>query len=494
MPSIVRASVVGVLYFVGAWLGVNETITPEGIAIFWPANAVLLTAFLLLPWRQWPIIGVAALVAEWFADVPAFPLWAALAFGTINVFETALAAWLIRKAVGDNFDFDSLKQGAYFLLYGPFLMSAMAALFGAAVYMALERGDGEFWLLWRLWWFGDALGLLLLTPFIVTLWHWLDRGPPQRNWPRLLEIGAVWVFLVFAGLSIFPHGVHSETGFHLSPLALLPFSAWAAVRFGIAGAALTVVIITIMAVGFMVRGIHPYTNFSPQLAVWMMQEYLAVVALLSIGLAILLHELRKQRSELEHRVSERTSALQRSNDALAAANARLNSLASTDSLTGIANRRHFREIAQRELGRLAGAGNTAVLIMFDLDHFKLVNDRFGHEAGDKVLNRVVHAIQEAVRPLDFFGRFGGEEFLILLPETKRDTAQEIAERVRKKVEATRIEHEGNTIAVTISLGVAEWDRKATLDGLIRRADAALYQAKTAGRNRVQVASSEASAP
>lgn len=490
VPAIIRALLIGLVYYAAAWLGVNETMMPGGIAILWPANAVLLAAFLLSPYRQWLAIGAAALIAECVADVPAFPLWSAIAFGVINLFETSLAAWLIHKTVGRDFDFDNLKRGGYFLLCGPLLASALAALFGAAVYDLLDRAGSDYWTTWRLWWFGDALGLLLLTPFIMTMWRWLNEGPPRPDWPRLLEIAGLWLALVLVGLNTFPQSIDADAGFHISPLILLPFSAWAAVRFGVTGAALTVVIIAIMAVGFMVRGIHPYTVFPPSVGVWMMQEYLGVVALLSFGLAILLHEIRKQKDELERRVRERTAALQHSNQALAAANTRLSELASTDYLTGIANRRHFKEIAQRELGRLAANNSKASLIIFDLDHFKQINDRFGHEAGDKVLCCVVRAVQETVRPMDLLGRFGGEEFLILLPEAERVTALEIAERIRKKVERLRCEHHGTRSRITISLGVAPWHGAESLDELIRHADKALYRAKEKGRNRVQWVPSE----
>lgn len=144
--------------------------------------------------------------------------------------------------------------------------------------------------------------------------------------------------MVIIGIYAFPRGIHGE-GFHLTTTLLLPFAAWAAIRFGVKGAAATVVIIAATAVGFMVHGLHPYTSLDPQLAVWLMQEYLAVVAIMSIGLAILLHEIHQHNEQLEQRVDKRTVALRRSNLALEQANRRLNELASTDYLTGIASQR-----------------------------------------------------------------------------------------------------------------------------------------------------------
>jgi len=347
--------------------------------------------------------------------------------------------------------------------------------------LLLDRADSGYWALWRVWWFGDALGLLLLTPLIVVMWHWLEKGLPRINWPAVGELVVLWSLLIALGIMIFPEGVRGEPGFHLTAIILLPFSAWAAARFGVRGAAMTVVIIAVLAVGFMVRGIHPYTNYAPQLAVWLMQEYLAVVALISVGLAVLLEEIRSQRGQLEQRVSERTRELEE-------ANLRLKEQASMDYLTGIANRRHCHHIAQRELKRRKVSGGAISLILFDVDHFKQVNDRFGHDVGDMVLNRVVDTVKETIRPLDMFGRYGGEEFLILLPDVPQEIAAKVAERVRKALEALPISYEGQTIEVTVSLGVAQWDGHSMLDELITQADNALYEAKALGRNQVQLAS------
>ncbi|MDZ7661679.1 GGDEF domain-containing protein [Thiohalophilus sp.] len=109
-------------------------------------------------------------------------------------------------------------------------------------------------------------------------------------------------------------------------------------------------------------------------------------------------------------------------------------------------------------------------------------------AGDMVLNRIVDVVKETIRPLDMFGRFGGEEFLILLPDVPQDMAVKVAERIRKALEALQISYEDQTLVVTVSLGVAQWDGHSSLDELINRADNALYEAKALGRNLVQPAS------
>src|SRR5690606_31323178 len=151
---------------------------------------------------------------------------------------------------------------------------------------------------------------------------------------------------------------------------------------------------------------------------------------------------------------------------LEAANARLNKLAFTDSLTGIANRKHFYDIAKRELVRLSGDEESAALIMFDLDYFKRINDTLGHEAGDTVIKGCVASVQETIRPMDLFGRYGGEEFLILLPNAPQEIVLEIAERIRRKVQQTLCVHDNHEIHASVSLGVSMWNGRDTLEQLI----------------------------
>jgi diguanylate cyclase (GGDEF)-like protein len=161
-------------------------------------------------------------------------------------------------------------------------------------------------------------------------------------------------------------------------------------------------------------------------------------------------------------------------------------LSSRDALTGLANRRHFEMVLAREIDRVARAGEPALLLLLDLDHFKGVNDNHGHAAGDLVLKAVAEALLECVRPMDTVARIGGEEFAIVLPNCPPAFGPTVAERVR-----TRVERRPVTIgltektSVTVSVGGAfapQWVRSSVRLWL-ERADLQLYNAKTSGRNR-----------
>jgi diguanylate cyclase (GGDEF)-like protein len=160
-------------------------------------------------------------------------------------------------------------------------------------------------------------------------------------------------------------------------------------------------------------------------------------------------------------------------------------LAVTDELTGFYNRRYFYELVEMELARARRYHHATSLILMDIDYFKAVNDRFGHTTGDLVLKELCGQIRRAVRESDILGRHGGEEFVLLLPETPRDKAIEAAERLRALVESHPIRSGENEINITISLGVATVSEACnTADGLFGCADTAMYQAKQAGRNKV----------
>lgn len=162
-------------------------------------------------------------------------------------------------------------------------------------------------------------------------------------------------------------------------------------------------------------------------------------------------------------------------------------MATTDSLTGLWNRRQFLQLTHAEIDRARRHGTPLALVLADIDHFKLVNDQHGHDAGDQVIRHVAGLMRGQARGGDLMGRWGGEEFVALLPMTDGTGALEWSERVRSRVEQTPCRPDGQAVEVTLSLGVCELLAGQTLDHAFKNADAALYAAKNAGRNRVCVA-------
>lgn len=169
--------------------------------------------------------------------------------------------------------------------------------------------------------------------------------------------------------------------------------------------------------------------------------------------------------------------------------ARVNAMAQQDSLTGLLNRRGFVTLAQRELDLAQRHGQPLAVLLMDVDHFKSINDAFGHLSGDKVLIEIANRCQGALRSTDLLGRWGGEEFIMLLPNTPLTHARQFAERVREAiVAAPQVRIGEREVRVSASLGAAgnSPGQPCSLDELIDRADTAMYQAKSDGRDRVAV--------
>lgn len=202
-----------------------------------------------------------------------------------------------------------------------------------------------------------------------------------------------------------------------------------------------------------------------------------------------LHAQNLANEHLERRVQERTQALEQSQQRLQKAIRELANLSITDSLTQLHNRRHFDNIAKEEVARAQRTGTPLALMMLDIDHFKQINDRYGHPFGDECLRQVAAILANRIqRAGDLAARYGGEEFIVLLPTTELHTAQQLAERIRQSVEDLRLPHNSGDVRLTLSIGVASFTPEHSIDELLHCADKALYAAKHAGRNQVQIGS------
>lgn len=189
------------------------------------------------------------------------------------------------------------------------------------------------------------------------------------------------------------------------------------------------------------------------------------------------------RQELEVRIKAGVRIIELQSELLAAKE-EIRIQSQTDALTGISNRRAIFERLDGELNRAERDKKSLSIAMLDIDHFKVVNDTYGHQAGDAVLAECVARISDTIRPYDFIGRYGGEEFLLVLPGTDETTAAIVCERILEKVQTGPFVFNGVRIEFTVSIGLATWSGTEDVDRLIAASDKALYMAKDKGRNRV----------
>ncbi len=202
----------------------------------------------------------------------------------------------------------------------------------------------------------------------------------------------------------------------------------------------------------------------------------------------LITELTEANATLERRVEERTQKLREQNQALRDAHDRIEQLSRRDALTDLTNRRWLDEVLHSEADRARRYAVPFCVVMIDLDHFKDVNDKFGHAVGDQVLVAVARSLESSARMSDVVARYGGEEFLALLPNSAIEQAWVLAERMRAGVRAVPLSFRSEPL--TASFGVAQWRPDDTVAGLVDRADEALYRAKRGGRDRVEGSQAE----
>ena len=298
------------------------------------------------------------------------------------------------------------------------------------------------------------------------------RRPPL--WSPLLLTPLLWLAVCFwpdfaANLA---HRVMLSSGLIAPLLVMSAVEFWRGRAEPLPSRWPVIVIFASFALFFAVRialvGVAPFPfGALPNEPGWLGVFNLAMFAH-TLLLSVLLVSLSKERLELDQRTK-----------------------AQTDPLTGALNRRAFVSRGARLLRRHAHERAPLCLLFLDLDHFKSLNDRFGHSGGDDVLTSFVNLVTVCIRPTDFLFRIGGEEFCCLLPYTTTEQAHRVAERIRHQFEMTMVEVAGTLVKATASLGIASTDAFGyELDTLMRRADMAVYAAKRAGRNRVVVATME----
>lgn len=201
----------------------------------------------------------------------------------------------------------------------------------------------------------------------------------------------------------------------------------------------------------------------------MVATMLPAVSILASRLARMRQRSRQQRADLKEAL------------------ARIRELATRDELTGLINRRHMQQLMEQEHRRCARSGQTFCLAVIDIDHFKPVNDRHGHAGGDEVLRTVAQEAARQLRISDVLARWGGEEFVLMMPDARAALTGAACERLRERIESLRVSVRGEAIAVTLSIGLAEHRAAESVAETLERADRALYEAKGQGRNCVVVA-------
>lgn len=581
-----RSIAFGFAYFCLAALCLTYTRFEGGVALIWLSGSLLTARLLVILPTRWPAFIATSLIAS-AAATSIFGLGggAPIPFAIINVGESLLAAWLIRRFVTDYHGFQSLEQTGKFLLIGGVAAPMASGLFGA--WVASSVGGVDFWMNWLNWTMGHGLGAITFGPiFILVIASWRVLLPSLDYRPKYGE--ALILVTITAATCV---GTFSQSQMPLLFLPLLP-TMIAVFRIGRAGAALSIIVITIIGTTFTLKGLGPISLMpgSSGLKAQFFQLYLAVTVLTALPAA---GDLKKRKNDalklaeanaLQNLILDRTGDIimslevdgtirfvspsisniggftpdalvgrtahemvheddipdviathrralrepdatflveyraSRENGELAwfethtrayvdnngqpsgviniirevsrrkSIEADLLRQAETDVLTGLRNRRAFEAALNKMVATLVVGDKQGYLAIFDLDHFKAINDSFGHAVGDKVIQAFAEILNSASRDQDVVARLGGEEFVALFTDTNIGQATEICERIRTRFAKVTVVTDANiSVKATVSAGLAAINAGASGKTILQNADVALYHAKAAGRNRVELA-------
>ena len=440
------------LYFIAGKLALKLAFLNASTSAVWPCTGIALAAMLLFGYRVWPAIFAGAFLVNL---ATAGTVLTSIAIATGNTLEALAGCYLVsRFAEGRNAFQRSQNIFRFVLLAGMFSTAISASIGSATLVLGGLATWSHYSSIWFTWWLGDGVGAVIVTPLLLL---WIENH--RFNWTRRQALELVFLFLGLLWTAWFVFGI----GFHLIvknyPFEYLcfPFLIWAAFRFGRRKAATAICVLAIVATWGTVHGYGPFARNSQNTSLLLLQSFMAIAATTSLVLAAESTEHKRAEDHVRH-------------------------LAGSDPLTGLANYRRLIESIHSEIKRYARSHQSFAIILFDLDHLKKINDTYGHLVGSRALCRLADTLRFHSREIDLAARYGGDEFVLVLPETSAQAALQVAERVSR-----HLSNDGEEPQVSASAGVAVYPTDGqNLDELFVAADRALYVDKSSPRIKVHL--------
>lgn len=447
-----KGPILAVIYFVVAKLGLTFTVVTNNITLIWPPSGLALFALLVLGPRFWPWVFFAALAVNASTDIP---MLAALTIAIGNALEAIVGVCLLRM-VGFQRELHTVQDVMFLVLLAAGLSTMLSATVGAysLAYFEVISWD-HFAYAWLSWWMGDAMGVLIFTPLLLS-WS-LNKRKAYEN-GRGVEIVALLLTLLLVAQFVFGHQFFLFDNPQPFAFVTFPILIWAAMRFGMRGATSAVLVVAGVALLNIIyqRGIFSQgSSFESLTLLWLYANFLAIT---SMVLAASINERQMVQAKLRH-------------------------LSQHDPLTGLRNRFSLKEDMNVAIARSARHHYQTAVLFMDLDHFKVINDTLGHSVGDQLLIQIGLSLQENKRMEDVVYRQGGDEFVIILENIKNNEhAGKVAEKIVKLM-SQPFNVRNNILHTSASIGVSLYPNDGEdVDSLLKHADTAMYRAKELGRN------------
>jgi diguanylate cyclase (GGDEF)-like protein len=449
---VAQLAIVAAAYFGAAKAGLGLAFANQSVTAVWPPTGLALAALWIWGYRMWPAVARGAFLAN---ITTAGPVTSVLGITTGNTLEALVGVFLLRLT-GFKPSLERVRDVLSLVFCAGILSTTVSATVGV---ISLASADlvphGQTLQTLRVWWSGDLGGDLVVASALLVL----ASRPHLERRPWMWAEGAA---LLAALVALTTVAFASDASFFY---IAFPIVSWIALRFRQVGTVVAGLITSAIAIWFTARGQGPFTGGSQDAELLRSQTFVGIVTITGLLTAALVTGRRRAEQQLRH-------------------------LAEHDPLTGLLNSRRFIAELNRWIAHDSRYGEQGAVLLLDVDHFKEVNDGFGHAAGDDVIARLGDVLRERVRSTDVVGRLGGDGFSILLPRASEEQAVTLAIDLLTKVrEGIGVDRGNHTMSVSVSIGVSHFGAGLDLDAeqVLASADAAMYEAKEAGRDRVRVA-------
>lgn len=473
---ILRSASVAAVFCVNSLIVITASNYTGGFAALWSANASLVFMLMIFPRKEQLFYCASVFLASLTVNLfSGFALNTAIFYSLSNVLEAMLVFHILVRL---GFPRTGLYNPAQLVEFGivAVVVTAISAT-TASLGNIEEYGNA-----WISWFASDLLGLLIFLPCFNII-HATFTGTEKYIWPgnRWLEFAGI-MFLVFA----FSAAALVQSAVPLLFLTAIPVFM-SAFRFGPLGGIASTLIVAIVAEFLTLSGFGPIAALDTiQITkIFVLQAYIASQLMLALPIASLLADRQSKVDKIIE--NEKLLRVMAEKEHKKAEEAKLQKmrLLARDELTGLSSRRHIMEKCEQALHRAQARGTPLSLAIFDVDKFKSVNDRFGHAVGDDILHMIGEIAKKTKSKNQLIGRIGGEEFLILMPNTSIAEAEKQVEKLRLAIMETRLLDPD--IGVTVSAGLADNSGSHDLKAMLLLADRALYSAKEDGRNQLKIA-------
>jgi diguanylate cyclase (GGDEF)-like protein len=440
------------VYFLAGKFGLKLAFVHASATAVWPCTGIALAAFLILGYRVWPAILTGAFLVNL---TTAGSVATSVGIATGNTLEGVVGCYLVSRFAAGRRAFERAQDIFKFVFFAGMVSTTISATIGVTTLaLAGFATWAKYGTIWTTWWLGDAVGALLVTPLVLLWWE-----NPRLNWTRrqIAELGALFLGLFSTCWVVFGGRFHFAVKDYPFEYLCIPFLVWAAFRFGRRKAATAVCALAVIATWGTFHGFGPFARESVNTSLLLLQTFMGITGVTALVLAA---EVTEHKRAEEH----------------------AQQLATSDALTGLANYRRLLDALDQEIKRYGRTGKSFAVLLLDLDGLKKINDAHGHTVGNRALCRLANILQMHSREIDTAGRYGGDEFVVVLPETEAKAAQHVAERVTEQLRSDNEEP-----PLTVSVGTAVYPRDgSTVEELLRAADTALYEKKGSSKKKFRL--------